>query len=382
MIVFKTMLKIFSKNKALLILYTGILIFFTAFSLNNSDSTTSFSATKPKILVINNDKDTKITNNLIKYVKKNSDKIDIKNNEEAIDDALFYEDIHYIVYIPKNYTEDFLNHKNPKLDIKKKDNYYASLSEQIITRYLKVANIYNKTTNNEDELISKINHTLKKEAKVEVTTKLDTNKLAKADFYYNFAAYSVLASLVYIICIVLSSFKNEKIRKRTSVSSMNYKKHNRQLLLSNSLFSLFIWIFYVILSFVLVGSVMSTAQGIIYIINLALFIISATSLAFLLGNIINNKNVVSSVINIIAIGSSFICGVFVPVEYLPTSVINMGKILPTYYYVNSNNMVMTLEHVNFDTLKPIINNMIIMIIFSIVFIILTNIISNKKRRIG
>jgi hypothetical protein len=49
------MLKIFNKNKALLILYTGILIFFTAFSLNNSDSTTSFSATKPKILVINNE---------------------------------------------------------------------------------------------------------------------------------------------------------------------------------------------------------------------------------------------------------------------------------------------------------------------------------------
>ena len=382
MIVFKTMLKIFNKNKALLILYTGILIFFTAFSLNNSDSTTSFSATKPKILVINNDKDTKITNNLIKYIKKNSDKIDIKDNEEAIDHALFYEDIHYIVYIPKNYTEDFLNHKNPKLDIKKKDNYYASLSEQILTRYLKVANIYNETTNNEDELISKINDTLKKEAKVEVTTKLDTNKLAKADFYYNFAAYSVLASLVYIICIVLSSFKNEKIRKRTSVSSMNYKKHNRQLLLSNSLFSVFIWIFYVVISFILVGNIMSTAQGIIYIINLALFIIAATSLAFLLGNIINNKNIVSSVINVLAIGSSFLCGVFVPVEYLPTSVINMGKILPTYYYVNSNNIVMTLEKVNFDTLKPVINNMIIMIIFSIVFIILTNIISNKKRRIG
>ena len=382
MIVFKTMLKIFNKNKALLILYTGILIFFTAFSLNNSDSTTSFSATKPKILVINNDKDTKITNNLIKYIKKNSDKIDIKDNEEAIEDALFYEDIHYIVYIPKNYTKDFLNHKNPKLDIKKKDNYYASLSEQIITRYLKVANIYNKTINNEDELISKINNTLKKEAKVEVTTKLDTNKLAKADFYYNFTAYSVLASLVYIICIVLSSFKNEKIRKRTSISSMNYKKHNRQLLISNSLFSLFIWIFYVVISFILVGNIMSTAQGIIYIINLALFIIAATSLAFLLGNIINNKNVVSSVINVIAIGSSFLCGVFVPVEYLPTSVINMGKILPTYYYVNSNNIVMTLEKVNFNTLKPVINNMIIMIIFSIVFVILTNIISNRKRRIG
>lgn len=382
MIVFKTMLKIFNKNKMFLILYTGLLIFFTAFSLNNSDSTGNFSAVKPTIVVINNDKDTKITNNLIKYIKSNSEKASIKDSEEARDDALFYEDIHYVIYIPKNYTEDFLNHKNPTLDIKKKDNYYASLSEQILTRYIKVSNTYLNVTNNEDELISLINDTLSKETTVKVTTKLDTNKLAKANFYYNFTAYSVLASLVYIICVVLSSFKCEKIRKRTSISSMNYKKHNRQLLLSNSLFSLFIWIFYVLLSFILIGDTMKSSQGLVFIINLLIFIITSTTLAFLLGNIINNKNTITSIINVLAIGSSFLCGVFVPVDYLPESVVNMGKILPTHYYVNSNNLVMELEKVNFDTLKPIINNMIVMIIFSIVFIVLTNIIAKKKRRIG
>lgn len=382
MIVFKTMLKIFNKNKLFLILYTGLLIFFTAFSLNNSDSTSNFSAVKPTIVVINNDKDTKITNNLIKYIKSNSEKASVKDSEEARDDALFYEDIHYVIYIPKNYTEDFLNHKNPTLDIKKKDNYYASLSEQILTRYIKVSNTYLNVTNNEDELISLINDTLSKETTIKVTTKLDTNKLAKANFYYNFTAYSVLASLVYIICVVLSSFKCEKIRKRTSISSMNYKKHNRQLLLSNSLFSLFIWIFYVLLSFILIGDTMKSSQGLVFIINLLIFIITSTTLAFLLGNIINNKNTITSIINVLAIGSSFLCGVFVPVDYLPESVVNMGKILPTHYYVNSNNLVMELEKVNFDTLKPIINNMIVMIIFSIVFIVLTNIIAKKKRRIG
>ena len=382
MIVFKTMLKIFNKNKLFLILYTGLLIFFTAFSLNNSDSTSNFSAVKPTIVVINNDKDTKITNNLIKYIKSNSEKASVKDSEEARDDALFYEDIHYVIYIPKNYTEDFLNHKNPTLDIKKKDNYYASLSEQILTRYIKVSNTYLNVTNNEDELISLINDTLSKETTIKVTTKLDTNKLAKANFYYNFTAYSVLASLVYIICVVLSSFKCEKIRKRTSISSMNYKKHNRQLLLSNSLFSLFIWIFYVLLSFILIGDTMKSSQGLVFIINLLIFIITSTTLAFLLGNINNKKNTITSIINVLAIGSSFLCGVFVPVDYLPESVVNMGKILPTHYYVNSNNLVMELEKVNFDTLKPIINNMIVMIIFSIVFIVLTNIIAKKKRRIG
>ncbi len=382
MIVFKTMLKIFKKNKAYLILYTSLLVFFTVFSLNNSDSATKFSAAKPNILVINEDKDTKITKNFIKYIKDNSKQVKINDTEEARDDAIFYEDVHYIVYIPKNYTEDYLNLKNPKLSIKKKDNYNSALAEQIITRYLKISNIYLKSVKNEDELINKINQTIKKEASVKVTTKLDTNKLAKANFYYTFTAYSVLASLVYIICIVLSSFKCEKIRKRTSISSMNYKKHNRQLLISNGLFSLSLWAFYVLLSFILIGNVMTSKQGVIYIINLLVFILSSTALAFLIGNILNNKNAISGIINVLAIGSSFVCGVFVPVEYLPNSVIKISRILPTYYYVDNNNRASTLEIVNFDTLKPIFTNMFMMVIFSIFFIILTNIIAKHKRRIG
>ena len=37
---------------------------------------------------------------------------------------------------------------------------------------------------------------------------------------------------------------------------------------------------------------------------------------------------------------------------------------------------------NFETLKPIITNMVIMIGFVIIFIVLTNIVSKKKRKIG
>lgn len=37
---------------------------------------------------------------------------------------------------------------------------------------------------------------------------------------------------------------------------------------------------------------------------------------------------------------------------------------------------------NFETLKPIITNMAIMIGFAIIFIVFTNIVSKKKRKIG
>ena len=71
---------------------------------------------------------------------------------------------------------------------------------------------------------------------------------------------------------------------------MNYKKHNFELLVSNSLFAIVLWIFYVILSFILVGDIMFTTHGLIYILNSFIFTICAVTIAFLIGNLVTNKN--------------------------------------------------------------------------------------------
>lgn len=76
------------------------------------------------------------------------------------------------------------------------------------------------------------------------------------------------------------------------------------------------------------------------------------------------------------------CGAFVPMEWLPDSVLAIAHIIPTYYYIRTNEILKTIETFNFETLKPIITNMAIMIGFAIIFIVLTNIVSKKKRKIG
>ena len=75
-----------------------------------------------------------------------------------------------------------------------------------------------------------------------MTSQLDTNTLNKVAFYYSFASYSIMACLIYIICLVLQVFNSEKIRKRTVISSKNYKKHTRELLISNCAYAFIIWL--------------------------------------------------------------------------------------------------------------------------------------------
>lgn len=382
MIVFKTFLKVLNKCKMTIIIYTVMLIVFGALNMQTSDNSTSFVASKPDVLIINNDVDEGITKDLIKYITDNSNIVQISDNDEAREDALFYRDVNYIIYIPENFRDDFLNGKNPEIEVKSTGDYQSAFAQMLLERYVKIAKVYVQNIDNEDELIAKVNKTISQKVEVEMTSKLDTNSLTKASFYYNFASYSLLAGCVYVICLILSSFREEKIRKRTVISSMNYKTHNRQLLLSNMLFAVVLWAFYVIVSFIMIGDLMFTVHGVVYMVNSLVFTMCALSIAFLIGNLITNKEAINGIVNVVALGSSFLCGAFVPAEWLPDAVLKIAHVLPTYYYINSNDRLKALEVVNFESLRPIIVNMGAIVGFTVLFVVLSNFVARKKRKLG
>ncbi len=379
MTVFKTFLKVLDKCKAPIIMYTVFLLFFGVFNMSTADNQINFAASKPDVLIINQDEEIGITKSLIEYIKDNSNIKEIEDEEDKVADALFYRDVNYIIYIPKGFRQDFLANKHPEIEVKSTGDYQASLAQMMLERYLKVAKLYQKTQTSEEELIRNIDKTLSKQVEVQMTSKLDTDSLNNSTFYYNFASYSLLAGCVYVICLVIFSFREEKIRKRTMVSSTNYKKINRQLLLSNSLFAVILWMIYVVLSFFMVEN-MFTMHGLIYILNSFIFTLCALAISFVIGNMVHNKNAINGIVNVIALGSSFLCGAFVPMEMLPDFVLKIAHILPSYWYIKTNEMLKTVEVFNIETLKPIFINMGIIIIFIIVFCFISSLLSSNKKR--
>lgn len=380
MTVFKTFFRIVNKLKPTIILYTALLIIFGAVNMKTSDNNINFVNSKPDILIINQDVNKGLTKNLIDYMKKNSNIVKVENNEEKINDALFYREVSYVIYIPKDYRKNVLLGKNPKLDIKKTDEYDAHLSEMMLKRYIKLQNIYNKEAGSEDELITLINDNINDDVNIKITSKVDTSKTYNIAYYFNFASYSILAIIIYIVCLVLCSFKEESISKRINISSINYKSHNNKILLASIVFSSIVWLLFVIIGVTIVGDIMFSIRGLISIINSFIFTFCALTLSILISSITNNKNAISGIVNVIALGSAFLCGAFVPAEYLPSSVLNFAHILPAYYYINSNDLLKNIDVINISSMQPIIINMIIIIIFSILFIILNNIVTRKKRK--
>lgn len=382
MTVFSTFWKVINKYKGTIILYTIMLIVFGGVNMTTNDTGVDFTSTKPDILIVNNDKGSEITKNLVKYMSDNANIVSVKDNEEARDDALFYRDISYIIYIPKDYGIDTLNGKNVELEIKKVDTYDAALAEMMLSRYVETQNIYLKTNISESELINNINESLKDKTNVEIVSKLNTDKLTKVSRYFNFASYSIMAVTIYIICLVITSFHEQSVNKRIIISSMNYKEHNRLLLLASSVYALVVWLLYTILGFVILGNELFTLRGLLFIGNEFIFTFCCLTLSLLISSLCYSKVAVSGIVNVVALGSAFLCGAFIPLEMLPSSVIKIAHILPTYYFINSNEILKSLEVINISNLHEVFINTIIMLLFSILFIIINNIVTKKKRVIA
>ncbi len=385
MTVFKTLLKILNKNKGIVILYSVLLIVFGSLNMKTSDNSTNFVASKPDILIVNEDKGEKLTQNLISYISDNANITDIDDNEAARDDALFYRNVNYIIYIPKDFSKDLLNGDNPEVDIKSTGDYQAYYAQLMLERYIKTAknyiNIANEASGDVDvkDIISSIDKTLDKQTEIKVTSQVDTDKLSGITFYFNFMNYGLLAGAIFAICMILTSFNEEKIRRRTIISSMNIHRHNNLLLTGNVLFAIVLWAVYTVVGFVMCGikkDIMNYA--LLYVINSFIFTLCAVTIAFMLANIIHNKNALNGIINVIALGTSFLCGAFVPMQWLPDSVIKIAHILPSYWYIKTNELIADIEKWNIDSLKPLFINMGILIAFSVLFIIIANILSVRK----
>lgn len=377
MTVFKATFQIVKKYRLTIILYTIILIFFAGINFQTNDTSTEFVSEKPDILIVNQDENIGITKNLVDYLNAKCNVKDIDLEDDKISDALFYRDISYIVYVPKNYREDFLAGKSTQIEVKSTKDYEASLAEIILNKYLRIANAYRQNVTDENEIINMINKTTQEEVITEMTSKIDSYGLARASSYFNFLNYSILAGLVYVLCLVLASFKAKNINQKIVISSMNYKIFNYQLLLSNAIVALVMWFFYVLLSFILIGKIMFSFHGLLYITNSLVFTLCALTIAFLVGNLINNKDAINGIINVISLGSSFLCGAFVPVSLLPDFILKIAHILPSYWYINTNEIIQNMESFTFNF--QIFRNIVVVLLFAVSFVIITNLITRKKR---
>lgn len=124
---------------------------------------------------------------------------------------------------------------------------------------------------------------------------------------------------------------------------------------------------------------MFSLHGIWLILNSFVFTLCAAALAFLIANLLRSRNAINGITNVVALGSSFLCGAFVPITWLPDGVVAAAHILPSYWYISTNDLITTLETFTFDSLQPAILHLLVILAFTAFFIIVANLLSHRRK---
>lgn len=370
MIVFNNYFKILKKFLPLIIMYFVICIAVSVLVSNLDDNQAkSFQVSKPKVAIINNDNSV-LAETLEKYIGETATIVKLKGkSEKDFQDGIFERAVDGIIEIPDGFGKEFQKNAQPKMVIRAvPDSYNAFYIQSLYDRFLNVADVYVKVGMNEKDIAAVIIKDLKSDTKVKVINK-DKKTYSDVTYFYNYSNFGIVSILIYAVGIVAIAFKKKELQMRNYVSGYTAAKINRERFLGNLTLGFGTCIVFVIASIIMYGKAMLNKQGALLMLNTLVFCAVILCFAFLLSSIVKKKEAVSGMMNIFALGSSFLCGAFIPQEFLGASTLTIGKVFPSYWFISNNNKIEALNSFSMDSLESIFINMAVMIGFGIIFMV-------------
>lgn len=392
--VFKLYMKILKKKRSTLFTYLIIfsIIWIGLSTINTKDvnkANTPFRNTVISIAYVDQDH-SDLSKSFTDYLDDTMKVKTLDSSKEALKDALFANEVNYIVTIPKGFEEHFLDRDSSyKLITQKKANATeAFLAEQQVASYLSTVSSYKQAAPDlsYQTIDKKIRKVYQQQTVISMVDQKDLSfKQEMNVMYFNTLGYILLSIMILVgASIMMSIFKSE-VHIRTLASPISNTSFNLQLFLANIVFGTGIWMVFTILSILLNSKEMLTMQGLFYAANSFTMTMVALSFAFMAANLLrgvrNSMEAINGITNVFALGSCFICGNFVPQSILSKQVLDVAAFLPNYWYVKINDLLPHFHTASSANWQSLLQGYGIQWLFVIVFFLLGIVISRTKQRV-
>ncbi|MDF2539826.1 MAG: hypothetical protein K0S76_2847 [Herbinix sp.] len=384
--VYKTFFTILKKQLTPILIYGAIflaLTYLTTLSQRNQDNE-QFQEQKVDALLVNKDIKSEFLQEFTSYLEKYVTFVEIEDTEEARRDALFYRKVYYILTIPEGFTEAFL--KGEEISLIKQivpDSYEAMSVDSIINNYLNTVRVYRKHIPEADfsQLSYYVEKNLELETKVAFDVILEDENRKSIQFnknYYNYLGYIMLAVFIISVSSVMLSFQNLNIRRRHHASPVTLKNINLQLILGNLAFVMIYMAVFIIAGYLFNPFRRVDTNLLLYILNAAVFAMTALGISYLVSMTITSKRAVSAISTAVSLSLAFISGMFVPQDYLGASVLKVASFTPTYWYIKANNTIQTLTSFSWDNISGVFGMMAIQLGFAAAIFSVALVVSKRK----
>ncbi len=294
--------------------------------------------------------------------------IDLPDEQEALQDALFYRRVEYIALIPPGFSRRFIQGEGALIEKviipNSASSHYADLQ---INQFLNTAQMYLQLgEKSQKQLAALTSAALAIETKVQLET---FGAAAEPDpnyaYYFRYCAYALLAIIISGISAVMISFNEPNLNLRNLCSPLPKRRMNQQLLAGHAVFALVCWLLLILVSLPLYGSkLFGTGLFGLYAANSLAFTAVCVSIAFLVGDTVKTYNALAGSVQVIALGMNFLGGVFVPQSLMSKPVLAVAKFLPSFWYVKNNDLISALGTLT-KAPRPFYHNMFIQLGFAV-----------------
>lgn len=350
--VFKLYFKILKKYKGQMIMYLCIFAsLLSVFVMNNKEGETEYVYKSCKFAVADADQ-TQESKALLAYLSKKHEKVTIANEEhETIQDELYNRNMDCLLKIPKGFGE-----KMQQGNVEKALEVYtipgtqkANIFEGDVDSYVNYLATYYSA--GEENAIEKTNTTLQKKADVSLYDGKNTTGPSNQQYFFKYLGWVLMVMVIVGVTPILCTvFSQKELRRRTACSPYPYSKMNAELFAAIGVTGLGICAVLFCMGMVLIGSEMFTMKGAWNMLNTFCYLLIALAIAFLLSKFTTNEQVISMVSNVVSLGMAFLCGIFVPAEFLGENVIRISKLLPAYWFSQGVNAIENLETTSIGTI--------------------------------
>lgn len=385
--VFNTYFRLLNRKKGMILTYIGIFfaiaISFTVFS-GQGDASEQYQKQSVNISVIDRDK-SELSKSLKQYLADNNKMVTIEDNEKNIKDELYWRNVEYVLIIPKNFQKMVEQKQNPSLTSQKiNDAMNAVYVDEEIKMFMSLFQMYQNTDYSIDEAIRYVEEDITQNVTVDTVMKEDgesaNQPINAAYYYFQYLPYILTCIFILSISAILLMFYQEDVKKRCICSSTNLKEQNQQLILANAIFCLGVTVLFIIIGIVMTkGKLLGQINLLFYSINALAFMFVASSLAFMLANLIHSETALNGCCNVFSLGFSFLGGIFVPLSIMPDSVVAVAHFVPSYWYVQANEATSYMTKVTSSFLKEFFVNVGVEMCFAIALLSVALMVSKKRR---
>ena len=340
---YKTFLKIVVKMLPIIAVYMLIFCLLTIFR-SFEKSQTDFSDIRLAISIVNKD-NSPSSKILEEHLRSANDVVELKSyDDEFVQDSLYYFSTQAVITINEDFEQKLADGDIDGLVESRRlpPTYVAQFSDAQISRFLKTAALYTASGVTPEEACRKAAESDNERTEVTVlgsTSESVDSGLANFFGYYGFGAiYIIFSALI----PVMTKFFDSDIRRRIDSSPISVFKKTLSLSVGGLTVISVIWLTFILLAQLRYGDVFSP-EGLKCLANSLIYSLVAASLALFFSALFKSrdtdKNALSGITNVVGLGLSFVCGVFVPQDLLGSGVLSAARFLPTYWYVKANNNI-------------------------------------------